>query len=140
MPAIITLKQLKEKGACLKSRIRFKAFFGKSVEITEELARKHSKDFSWHWAANAFLDPDLLEKFRNASDAAWDTFYAAVEKMEVEFGVHSAYVYAEDEVERRAIQAKINAYIAGMRPVNRAYAEARAVAFAREYIKQEADK
>ena len=47
---ILTLKTLKEKGACESALTKFNSLFGESVEVTVDLCIKHVGDFDWGWA------------------------------------------------------------------------------------------
>ncbi len=77
----ITLKRLKELGACADELLKFEQLFGAEVAVTEEMCVKHYQDFNFDWAADNLLryiawdeyervcGPALAE-YRRASDTA----------------------------------------------------------------------
>ena len=77
---ILTLKTLKRKGACIDQLELFEATFGKSAEVTVELAVKHASQFNFGWAACNLLTAAALaeyEKARAAARAAYEKARAA---------------------------------------------------------------
>lgn len=49
-PPQLTLRHLELRDACRSYRLSFQDLFPDGVVPTEELVRKHAKDFDWVWA------------------------------------------------------------------------------------------
>ena len=50
MPKTITLKTLRQHGACKSACQTFERLFGTETVVTEELCVKYAQDFDWTWA------------------------------------------------------------------------------------------
>ena len=68
----LTIKMLKDAGACAPALKRLKALFGSSVEITEEFCVEQALvgDCDWDWASN-LLSPEARAEYSRVMDAAW---------------------------------------------------------------------
>ena len=62
----ITLKQLEKLGACELQVLKFREFFGDSVEVTQELCLEHANAFNWCWVAIKLASAGALKEFRRA--------------------------------------------------------------------------
>lgn len=81
---IITLDMLGTYGACLQQQDEFEFLFGKSVEVTVELAARYAETFDWDWAAGALLSDNGCEEWwerQGASFSAWTTVYQAAQSL-----------------------------------------------------------
>ena len=74
---IVTLKQLKAKGACVAQVRKFEELFGASVEVTEALCQKHAEDFDFAWATRLLPAP-AQKAFDEAMALAWKAYDEAM--------------------------------------------------------------
>ncbi len=103
----ITLKRLKELGACADELLKFEQLFGAEVAVTEEAFVKHYQDFNFNWAANNLLSAHALvdyerviahaladyERVRDAalaeydrvSDPVWDECMRVIDPASAEY-------------------------------------------------------
>lgn len=116
----LTLATLLERGACHKGVERFKRLFGDSVEVTEELCRKHAQTVDWDWAAECFLSSKALAAYQAMMTPALAAHHAAAVRA---WAAHQA-----------AGKAALAAYKAAVVPAQAAYQVATATAWARAYI------
>jgi len=72
----VTLKQLRQLGACTEQVELFKETFGASVEITEAVVKEHGGKFGISWLAGKVLTPNQLANYK-AKCAPLDADYAA---------------------------------------------------------------
>lgn len=70
MKAVITLEQLENLHACGDQVDKFRELFGESVEVTEELALKHTGDFDFDWVARKLLRPPVLAEYERVCASA----------------------------------------------------------------------
>ena len=77
MPAIITLQDLVDNGACADQRAEFVRRFGRSVEITVELCMSVAHVFDWNWAAAKLLKTPAWDAYEAATKPARDAYEAA---------------------------------------------------------------
>ena len=68
--AKLTIKMLKDAGACASELERLKGLFGSSVEITEEFCVKHASECDWVWASR-LLSLEAREEFDRVMASAW---------------------------------------------------------------------
>ena len=70
--AKLTIKMLKNAGACAPELERLKGLFGSSVEITEEFCVEQALvgDCDWDWASK-LLSPEARAEYDRAKGAAW---------------------------------------------------------------------
>ncbi len=74
----ITAGQLERAGACRDVVLRFCDLFGDEVRVTEALARKHSAEFDWDWAAHRLLrTATAREAYEKAKTPAWEAYEKA---------------------------------------------------------------
>ena len=76
MVNIITLDMLIEKEACQKQVDLFKQYFGKSVEITEEICIKYSNEFHIEWLVNNMLNEEQCELYHTIQVPAYAAYNA----------------------------------------------------------------
>ena len=77
--AKLTIKMLKNAGACASELKRLKGLFGSSVEITEEFCIEHASECNWDWARR-LLSPVAraeYERVRAPARAEYDRVVAA---------------------------------------------------------------
>ena len=86
------LKDLRQSGACSAQVALFKATFGESVTLTEELVREHGPKFDLNWVARHL--------FSDAGRAKYEAKRAAI--------------YAEYEAKRDPIYAEWRAKLAAL--------------------------
>ena len=74
--AKLTIKMLKNAGACAPALKRLKALFGPSVEITEEFCVEQALvgDCDWDWASN-LLSPEARAEYDQVVAAAWAEYH-----------------------------------------------------------------
>ena len=160
--ATITIRQLIRAGACAEQRAKFRALFGTSVEVTEELAIQHAKTFDWDWAAVCLLPEDAREAYRQAkaialeahgraTASAWEAYdqakAIALEAYEwanatAEEPYDQAKETAWEAYDRATASARVAAwedYERATASAREAYDRAKAIAFAGLYI-QHCDK
>ena len=68
--AKLTIKMLKNAGACAPELKRLKGLFGSSVEITEEFCIEHASECDWDWARR-LLSPEARAEYDRVEGAAW---------------------------------------------------------------------
>ena len=68
--AKLTIKMLKDAGACAPALKRLKALFGSSVEITEEFCVEHASECNWGWASK-LLSPEARAEYERVRASAW---------------------------------------------------------------------
>ena len=59
--AKLTIKMLKDAGACASEVKRLEGLFGSSVEITEEFCVEHASVCDWEWASRLLGPRDQAE-------------------------------------------------------------------------------
>ena len=70
----ITLKQLKERGACLEQMFLFKQLFGNEVEVTVKRCVKYYNKFDWVWVAACLLSNELWEEYEKIRQSAYEEY------------------------------------------------------------------
>ncbi len=68
----ITLKQLKDAGACRSQRMKFKKMFGEEVVVTQKLCRKVAEIFEFNWAGIHLLNDKSTCSYHRISDKNWN--------------------------------------------------------------------
>jgi hypothetical protein len=111
---IITLKDLKDKGACIVQVALFEATFGDHVEVTKGLLLKWCHQFDLRWVVINYLTGERRKAYDAAVAPAWKAYDAAVAP------AWKAY--------DAAVAPAWEAYDAAMAPAWEAYDEAMAVA------------
>ena len=128
--AILTLRQLIDEGACVDQRALFKATFGESVDVTEDLCVQHAQDFDWIWAAYHLLSADQQVVYNSALSQAQAAYGAALSQE------RAAYRAAVNQA-RAAYDAAVNqagaAYDAAVDQAQAVYSAAQATTWARAY-------
>ena len=71
--AKLTIKMLKNAGACAPELTRLKGLFGSSVKITEEFCVEHASECDWDWASK-LLSPEARVEYDRVQAAAWEEF------------------------------------------------------------------
>ena len=66
----LTIKTLKNAGACAPELERLKGLFGSSVEITEEFCVEHASEGNWDWARR-LLSPEARAEYDQVAAPAW---------------------------------------------------------------------
>ena len=66
----LTIKMLKDAGACALELKRLKGLFGSSVKITEEFCVEHASECNWDWARR-LLSPEARAEYDRVSASAW---------------------------------------------------------------------
>ena len=61
----LTIKTLKNAGACAPELERLKGLFGSSVKITEEFCVEHASECNWDWARR-LLSPEARAEYDRA--------------------------------------------------------------------------
>lgn len=95
MPAIITLQDLVDNGACADQRAEFVRRFGRSVEITVELCMSVAHVFDWNWAAAKLLKTPAWDAYEAAKKTAWDACKAATKPAWAAYEAAKAKAFAE---------------------------------------------
>ena len=93
----ITVKQLRDLGACAEQVEMFECLFGASVEVTEALCVKHAQDFgvgAWDWAAGHLLSPSARAEYEAAVAPARAEYEAARAPAWAEYGAARARAFA----------------------------------------------
>ena len=67
--AKLTIKMLKNAGACAPALRRLRDLFGSSVEITEEFCVEHASECDWDWASK-LLSSEARAEYDRVTDAA----------------------------------------------------------------------
>jgi hypothetical protein len=75
---IITLKDLKDKGACIVQVALFEATFGDHVEVTKGLLLKWCHRFDLYWVATHYLTGKRRNAYDKAVAPAWKAYQEAV--------------------------------------------------------------
>ena len=60
--AKLTIKMLKNAGACAPDLERLKGWFGSSVDITEDFCVEHASECNWDWARR-LLSPEARAEY-----------------------------------------------------------------------------
>ena len=96
--AKLTIKMLKNAGACAPELKRLKGLFGSSVEITEEFCVEQALvgDCDWDWASN-LLSPEARAEYERVRDAAWAEYDRARAPARVEYERVTDVEHAECE-------------------------------------------
>ena len=97
--AELTIKMLKNAGACAPALKRLKALFGPSVEITEEFCVEQALvgDCDWDWASN-LLSPEARAEYDRVVAAAWVEYNRVRDAAWVEY--ERVWAPAQAEYER----------------------------------------
>jgi len=133
---IITLKQLKEHGACPDQIALFKKLFGERVSVTKTVCLKYGARFNLNWAARELLSPTANKAYKEVmapANKAYKEVMAPANKAynEVMVPANKAYNEAMAPANKASNEAKVLAYKAyneAMAPANKAYNEATAPA------------
>jgi hypothetical protein len=122
---IVTVKQLREMGACVPQVKLFKKTFGESVELTRELVLDHASKFDLDWFAYHFLTREKRRAFNKmvnpalgvclkATASAWKAFEKAIN--------------VEWETYLKVIDSAVEARNKATAPAWEAYKKSRAIA------------
>ena len=76
MANVITLDMLIEKNACQEQANLFKKYYGKSVEITEDICLKYSNKFEFDWLVDNILSGDQREAYMTIQVPAYKAYNA----------------------------------------------------------------
>ena len=117
----ITLRTLKDKGACREQRERFATLFPKGVEVTETLCIEHAAEFNWDWAARSLLTGPALVEFERVKASAWAEYDRTTVSALAEYDRVVAPVWAE------YVRARASAWAE--------YQRTRAATFAKLYLR-----
>ena len=111
--AKLTIKMLKDAGACAPALKRLKALFGSSVEITEEFCVEQALvgDCDWDWASN-LLSPEARAEYSRVMDAAWAECGRVTAPAQAEYHRVVAAAWAEYERVRAPAQAEYHRVVA----------------------------
>ena len=93
----ITLHELLILNACDEQLNLFKALFGESVELTEEIMRKHGAMFDVDWLATRILSPQQRADYE-----------PKFQLLDAEYWTKRALADAEYDAQRAMINAKWN--------------------------------
>jgi hypothetical protein len=104
----ITLQQLTDKDACQEQVDLFRALFGDSVDVTEELCASVAGKFDFDWAASSLLAPSARAEYKRATAPAWAEYKRATAPAWAEY--KRATAPARDEYERATAVAFAIAY------------------------------
>ena len=94
---ILTAKTLVQKDACPVAVERFRALFGKEVEVTEALAVEHAQVFDWDWAAEKLLSPAGRAKYERVTTSAWAKYERVMTSAWAKYERARASAWAEYE-------------------------------------------
>ena len=95
--AKLTIKMLKDAGACAPELERLKGLFGSSVEITEEFCVKHASECNWGWASK-LLSPEARAEYERVRASAWAEYDRARAPARVEYERVTDVEHAECEL------------------------------------------
>ena len=76
MAKVITLGMLIRKKACQNQVDLFKKYFGKSVEITEDICLKYYNEFEFDWLIDNMLNEERREAYKAIKEPAWEDYKA----------------------------------------------------------------
>ena len=82
--AKLTIKMLKDAGACALELKRLKGLFGSSVDITEEFCVEHASEGNWDWASK-LLSPEARAEYERVVAAAWAEYWRATDAAWAEY-------------------------------------------------------
>jgi len=142
---ILTLAQLKAKGACADQRNEFKRRFGSQVEISVDLCLSVASVFDWTWAAHNFLSPPAGRAYEEATAPARRAYKEACARARRAYEEACAATWRAYEeacattwraYEEACARAR-RAYEEACARARRAYEEATASAFAHAYLSME---
>ena len=128
--AKLTIKMLKNAGACAPELKRLKGLFGSSVKITEEFCVEHASECNWDWARR-LLSPEARAEYSRVRDAARAGYERARASARAEYGRVRDAAWAEYERVRAPARAGYDHVSASAWAE---YGRARASAWARLWI------
>ena len=94
--AKLTIKMLKDAGACAPALKRLKALFGSSVEITEEFCVEHASECNWGWASK-LLSPEARAEYERVRASAWAEFSRVQAAARAEYNHVEGAAWAEHD-------------------------------------------
>jgi hypothetical protein len=112
--AVITIKQLKAKGACRNQVALFRKHFGAEANVTVAAARKVATLFDWDWAAGALLTPKGYYKYEAARKQLYDEYEAARGPLYDKYQADLRLLYDKYEADRKPLDDK---YRTGCAPI-----------------------
>lgn len=74
---MLTLRRLREKGACEHALTHFENQFGESVVVTVARAAKYAVAFDFDWAGTTLLSPRGRKAFRKVTEREYDWYAVA---------------------------------------------------------------
>ena len=92
--AKLTIKMLKNAGACAPELTRLKGLFGSSVKITEEFCVEHASECNWDWARR-LLSLEAREEFSRVQAAAQEEYGRVLAPAREEYSRVQAAAWAE---------------------------------------------
>ena len=92
--AKLTIKMLKNAGACALELKRLKDLFGSSVEITEEFCVEHASECNWDWASK-LLSPEAQAEYHRVVASARAEYDRAVAPAQAKYDRVKGAAWAE---------------------------------------------
>jgi hypothetical protein len=123
---IITLQDLKDKGACSGQVALFEATFGKEVAITKALLMKWCHEFDLNWVANHYLTGKRRVAYDKVMAPAEEAYYKA--RATAREAYNKAMAPAR-EAYNKAMATAGEAYNKAVATAGEAYDKARATAW-----------